>query len=324
MLTAIVIVAAIAIVYSLLVRFVFSTSPKRITNFAGKHVFITGGSTGLGLSLAGQLASQGAKISIAARSAQRLKAAEREVEGRVKGQGSIHSYEADVTQYESIQKSIAKASEENGAPDILILNAGSSRTGYFLEIPVEDLQKEVQLNYMGCVHSIKAALPKMIENGGGHIVFVSSAAALLPFIGYANYSATKCALKGLADALRNELILYNIDVSIFYPSNINTEGFAEENKTKPAETKEIEGPASLLSPDQCATFLIKAMQSGHFTATNEFFPVELMRVVAQGVSSRHNVLMDIILAPIVVLVSPFILWGIDGVVRKKRDSLKKK
>ena len=67
-------------------------------------------------------------------------------------------------------------------------------------------------------------------------ILYSSAVAFCGMVGYSAYAPTKFALRGLADCLRNELVGSGVKVSIFYPSNMDTPGFAVENKTKPAET----------------------------------------------------------------------------------------
>eukprot|EP01117_Protostelium_nocturnum_P006776 TRINITY_DN2433_c0_g1_i1.p1 TRINITY_DN2433_c0_g1~~TRINITY_DN2433_c0_g1_i1.p1 ORF type:complete len:333 (+),score=138.73 TRINITY_DN2433_c0_g1_i1:71-1069(+) len=325
--TILLIVAFALIGYVAFVIFFLQKKPRKITDFSGKHVVITGGSSGLGLSLASQLAELGSNVSLIARSKEKLEKARSEVNerGKLRGRSGkfVDVFSADVSEYKSISSAIDSSIKSFGTPDVLIINAGSSRPGYFLEIPVEDMEKEVKLNYLGGVNTVKAALPSMAKKEGGHINFVSSAAALYPFVGYANYAATKCAVKGLAEALRNELILYNIDVSIYYPSGIDTEGFAEEQKTKPEETKKIEGAASHMTPEQAAKILVKGFQSGNFATTAEFFPSELLRVVSHGISVRNNFLLDVFLAPILVLAAPLINNDTDGVVTASRNKSKK-
>jgi 3-dehydrosphinganine reductase len=135
-----------------------------------------------------------------------------------------------------------------------------------------------------------------------------------------------CVL-GLADSLRNELLLYNIGVSIYCPANIDTEGFKEEQKIKPAETKEIEGAATLLTPDYAADCLLNGLKKGHYVILSEFFPSDFMRAVVHPVFiPRNSVLFDAIIAPVFAVVGGFILVWADGVVRaagKKLPATKK-
>ena len=78
----------------------------------------------------------------------------------------------------------------------MIANAGFSHPCYFAETPVEEFEKEVQVNYLGVVYTVKSVLPSMMQRQQGHIVLVSSAVVFAPIVGYANYCGTKSALKG--------------------------------------------------------------------------------------------------------------------------------
>lgn len=99
----------------------------------------------------------------------------------------------------------------------------------------------------------------MARNGvvEGKIVLVSSLLGLMSFVGYSQYAPMKYAIRGLAETLRSELILYGISVHAYFPATIFSPGLEEENKTKPKITKEIEGADEGLTPEQCAKGLIK-------------------------------------------------------------------
>eukprot|EP01116_Phalansterium_solitarium_P021745 TRINITY_DN689_c0_g1_i2.p2 TRINITY_DN689_c0_g1~~TRINITY_DN689_c0_g1_i2.p2 ORF type:complete len:232 (+),score=97.86 TRINITY_DN689_c0_g1_i2:516-1211(+) len=214
--------------------------------------------------------------------------------------------------------------------DIVIPNAGVSKPGYFVDTPAAVLEQEQRLNYLGAVFTIKAALPFMIDRpdgtSGGHVVLVSSAAAFANFIGFASYSASKAALKSLADGLRNEFLLYDIGVSVFYPGPIDTEGFAEEQKTKPPECKQIEGTAALATPEQSAACLIDGLRRGRFAITYDLFPTELLRCAGNGLSVRDRPLLDVLLSPVLALLGPLLTYlSFDCVVlATKANKLKAK
>jgi len=289
---------------------------KPMQDCKGKHVFITGGSTGLGKSLAIKFAKMGANVTIVARNEKKLQEAKKDIQAmQANSTQKILSIVADVTNYSEISAAVKESKEVNGVMDIVIANAGSSTPGYFLELPVETLQKEVELNYLGTVFTVKAAAPYMVERKqGGHFVLVSSAAGFANFLGYTNYGSTKRAVAALAEGLRNEFKLYNIQVSAFYPTGIDTDGFQNENKTKPEETKTMEGPSSTLSPDVVADSLIQGLQRGKFAITNEFIS-ELLRVSCNGgVSPRYNLIMDLILCNLSLLISGPLIFYFDWVV----------
>ncbi|KAJ0405554.1 hypothetical protein P43SY_009603 [Pythium insidiosum] len=270
-------------------------------NVDGKHVFITGGSSGLGLSLATKLAKAGAKISIVARSIDKLEAAKKEIEAV--GKNPVFTHSTDVADFESVKSAVAAANAFHQRPtDTVVCCAGLATPGYFVEQDVSVFRKMMDLNYFGVVHTIKAALPAMIEaQNKGDVVIVASGCSMLSFIGYTQYASSKYALRGLAEALRNELKLYNIRVSVFYPGNIDSPGFVEENKIKPDETKEIEGTSKPESPDAVADSLISGLRDGQFSITNDPL-IYLLRQISNGVAPRHNTPFEVLLFPISVLV----------------------
>jgi 3-dehydrosphinganine reductase len=116
-----------------------------------------------------------------------------------------------------MQEAVLKAVRKSGIPDYVVLSAGSSRPGYFLQQQVEVFRHAMELNYLGIVISLKSVLPFLLQRGKGHILFVSSAAGVSGWIGYSSYVPTKFAVRGLADCLRQEFLGCNIRISIAYP-----------------------------------------------------------------------------------------------------------
>lgn len=111
------------------------------------------------------------------------------------------------------------------------------------------------------------------------LVFVSSTLGLMTFAGYATYAPAKYAIRGLAETLRSELLLFGIDVHCFYPGGILSPGFEAENLTKPELTKKIEGSDQPLAPEKVAQHLLngasKALGLGlsHASAHLHFCPL---------------------------------------------------
>lgn len=92
----------------------------------------------------------------------------------------------------------------------------------------------------------------------GKIVLVSSTLGLMGLVGYSQYSPMKFAIRGLAETLRSEMLLYGITVHCYFPGTILSPGYEQENRTKPELTKKLEGgPEEGLTPKQCAEGLIK-------------------------------------------------------------------
>jgi len=318
-------VAAAIVGYVAWFGFVDTGLPRKLKDVKGKHVLITGGSAGLGKSIAVKFAQMGAHVTILARNQSKLDDTMKAMEKvKVASSQLFLSISCDVTKWSEVDKAVKKAVAELGVPDYLIANAGQSFPGYFAEIPVETMEKEMAINYFGVLYLIKAALPSIIErNKGGHLVIVSSAAALTPFVGYTNYAATKSAARALGDGLKNELLLYNMDVSVYLPTNIDTEGLATENLTKPIETKDIEGSNSkTFSPDICAQILIDGLSKGQYYITNEFL-TELARAIGHGVGPRNSFFFDLFLSPLGTFLAPLFRSSFDSTVLSSKKRQKK-
>lgn len=209
----------------------------------------------------------------------------------------------DVTDYAGVQKAVDAANAFHArVTDHVVTAAGLATPGYFADQDISVFHKMMDLNYFGTLYVIKAALPAMVARGeGGKFVVVGSGLSLCSWIGYASYSSSKYALRGLCDALRNELKLYNMSVTVFYPGNIDSPGFVEENKTKPEETKSIEGVTAATHPDDVAASLINSIADGQYTSTNETM-IFFLRMIANGVAPRVNTPLELILMPIVFVI----------------------
>ncbi|OMJ20186.1 3-ketodihydrosphingosine reductase TSC10 [Smittium culicis] len=122
----------------------------------------------------------------------------------------------------------------------------------------------------------------MIENGiRGNIILVGSTLSMLSFIGFSQYSPTKFAVKGLAESLRSELLVYGINVSLYLPGTILSPGLEQENRTKPQITKTLEGSEEGLTPEQCADALVSGLKRGESIITSDLIS-NIFRVSTRG------------------------------------------
>ena len=112
--------------------------------------------------------------------------------------------------------------------------------------------------------------PQQASSPKRRIVFTASLLSFTPIPGYAAYAPAKAALRMLADTLREECILYDIDIACTFPANILSPGFEEEEKTKPAITRTIEGTAGAETPDVVAQRIIDRLERGYKHITYEF------------------------------------------------------
>ena len=175
-----------------------------------KVVLVTGASTGIGLEVARLLGRNGAKLALNARSADKLDQLAKELSGSA-------SFPADMSDEAAVRKLIAEVRAKFGRIDILINNAGRGMQGPLESIDVEEYRKLLELNILGPLVAMQAAIPIMRGQGGGTIVNISSGTTLMYAPGLSGYSATKRALNGLALTARNELAKDKITVSVVYP-----------------------------------------------------------------------------------------------------------
>lgn len=234
----------------------------------GAHAIITGGSSGIGLVTARHLAQAGMHLSILARDADRLARAKTDIARSWRNpEQQILTLSADVADRDQVEDAIGRAVDALGPPTLLIACAGIGITETFRETPSDHFETVMAINYLGAVHAVRAVLPAMIAAGEGHIVFVSSGAGLLGIYGYSAYSATKFALRGLAEALRMELKPLGIRVAIAYPPDTETPGFTEEERNKLVPTRRLTGAGGLLSADSVAQAIIAGIEAKNFAIT---------------------------------------------------------
>jgi 3-dehydrosphinganine reductase len=201
--------------------------------FKGKRIVITGGSSGLGLALAKELAAKGATITIIARNKDKLETAKAEITG--KG-GTAHAFSSDVSSIDAITETFKKIAAEIGPPDILINSAGILREGYFDQLSVEIFREVIETNYFGVLNTIKAALPFIIKSKG-RIVNIASVAGLMGVFGYTPYCSSKFALVGLTEALRYEMKPLGVKVHLVCPSEFVSAMTLNLNDTRTPENK---------------------------------------------------------------------------------------
>ncbi len=257
---------------------------------AGRHAIITGGSSGIGCATAKLLAKQGYHITIIARDRAKLQTALDEIAtAKADEQQRFYSVSADVADRNAIVAALDECIANLGEPDLLITSAGVALPGYFQELPIENFEKTMQINFMGTLYAVKAIVPRMQARGRGRIVLISSGAAFTGIFGYTSYGASKFALRGFAESLRSELKPIGIDVSIVYPPDTDTPQLAEENKVKPLETKMIAGSHRPLSAEAVANAIVRGIDKQKFAIAPGFEMSLLMRVnsIAAGLLYRY-------------------------------------
>ena len=181
-----------------------------------KPVLVTGASSGIGEAAAVLLARSGFKVYAAARRLEKTK----DLEGLAGGR--ITALRLDVIDEGSIEQAMATIAEAGQPLYGLVNNAGVSVTGPVEEVDMNEWRRQFETNVFAVVAMCKAVAPQMRGEGRGRIVNVGSVAGRIvsPFMGA--YAASKHALEGLSDALRQEMALHGVKVSLVRPGFINT------------------------------------------------------------------------------------------------------
>ncbi|WP_321176409.1 SDR family NAD(P)-dependent oxidoreductase [Limnospira indica] len=260
-----------------------------------EHGIITGGSSGIGLEIAKLLIQTGANITLIARDGEKLEKAARELE-KLCPEREVLTLAADVSDRLEIEAAMMNSCDRLGTPDILVTSAGIAYPGYFLEIPITVFEQTMSVNYFGALYSVKAIVPLMVKRGKGTVVLISSGAGLIGLYGYAAYSPSKFALRGLAEALRGELKPLGIKIAVVYPPDTDTPQLRTENLTKPPETQQITATAGIWKPEDVAEAIVRGLEKGEFAITPGMEMTLLNRL--------HS------------LVSPGLNWYFDRLVAK--------
>jgi NAD(P)-dependent dehydrogenase (short-subunit alcohol dehydrogenase family) len=217
-----------------------------------RTAIVTGGTGGLGAAVTDRLLSDGWRVVVPW-------IAERELE-RVQEAEGLELIQADLFEPDQVQEVVARASDEEGAPlrGVVNLVGGFAAGGRVHETPIEEFEKQFRLNLRPTYLVTQAALPQMLEHGGGAIVCVGTRAAIQPFPGAAGYIASKAAVIAFAQAVAAEYRNDGIRCNAILPSVIDTPANRasmpsadHERWVKPAEIAGV--IAHLLSPDAAPT-----------------------------------------------------------------------
>eukprot|EP00252_Welwitschia_mirabilis_P011614 TRINITY_DN25905_c0_g1_i1.p1 TRINITY_DN25905_c0_g1~~TRINITY_DN25905_c0_g1_i1.p1 ORF type:complete len:387 (+),score=80.81 TRINITY_DN25905_c0_g1_i1:101-1162(+) len=195
-----------------------------------RHVVVTGGSSGIGLAIAMKAFSHGAYVSLISRDLSKLRSASLQIlTHSANNHDRIHVKAADVGNAEQVKAAIEECFSWRPI-DILVCSAGISSLSTFDKFSAQVIEKIVRTNIAGTMYTISSALPLMKNQSSSTataykpkgVVIMGSIASFVPVYGSGLYTASKHALRGLAETLRLELLPYNITVTLVCPGHVNT------------------------------------------------------------------------------------------------------
>ncbi len=260
-------------------------------DFRGRSVVITGGSRGLGLVLARQLASEGARLTLLARDQAELNRAEQELSA--KG-AEVLAFPCDVRYQREVESAVERIIQRFGTIDVLINNAGIIQVGPLEHMEVADFEDAMATHMWGPLYTMLASVPHMKKQGGGRIVNISSIGGKLSVPHLAPYSASKFALIGLSDGMRAELVKDKIHVTTVAPGLLRTGShynalFKGRNREEFSWFAIADGlPLTSISAERAAQQIIEACRKGEpeLTITIQARAASIMNNAFPGLTAK--------------------------------------
>jgi len=262
--------------------------------FDGKTALVTGAASGIGRATALALARAGADLAVCDLNEAGLEETAAAI--RSLGRRAL-ARRVDVARADDVRAFADAVHAEHEAVDVLVNNAGVGLGAGFLDTSLEDWQWILSINLWGVIHGCHFFLPPMVRRGrGGHVVNVSSAAGFLATAQLAAYSATKFAVFGLSEALREELRPHGIAVTTVCPGIINTPITTTSPMRGPLATPEARAVLVELyrrrnyGPERVAANVLKAIARRRAVApiSPEAWVMYLMKRLSPGLTARLN------------------------------------
>ncbi|NLR95700.1 SDR family oxidoreductase [Rhizobium sp. P38BS-XIX] len=227
------------------------------------HVIVTGGSSGIGLSVAKLYAGRGDRVTLLARDLTRLEEAKAEI-GSVPGVDISHIQIASVDVALAAQlSSLVESCEMSFGPcDVLIASAGVVEPMAFDAMPASVFDEQVTINLLGTANAVRAVYKGMKSRRRGKIMMISSGAALIGIFGYTAYCASKSALSGFAEALSTEASACGVQVSICFPPDTLTPQYRREVALRPVEADVLMGSVKPWSAEKVAARIVHGLDRG--------------------------------------------------------------
>ncbi|PVG81768.1 acetoin dehydrogenase [Nocardioides gansuensis] len=228
-----------------------------------KVVVVTGAASGIGRAVAVEVARQGALVAVSDVD----RAGLRETVALVKDAGApdVHSAPLDVSDRAAFAAYARDVVAHFGRVNVVVNNAGVALAGDFEDLDYADMEWIVGINLWGVVHGTKEFLPHLIASGDGHVVNISSLFGLISIPGQSLYNATKYAVRGMSEALREEMLVagHPVGVTVVHPGGIKT---AIARNARVSDKQDAEATADLfdkrlarMTPEKAARIIVRGI-----------------------------------------------------------------
>ncbi|WP_300425788.1 SDR family oxidoreductase [uncultured Thalassolituus sp.] len=235
-------------------------------SFANKVVVVTGAASGIGRALAQQLSMQGAHLALSDVNLDGLE----ETRTMLRGSGKVTTQQLNVADREAWEAYAEQVVADHGQVDMIINNAGVALSETVERMSYEDMEWIVNINFWGVVYGTKSFLPHLKERPEAAIINVSSIFGIIALPTQAAYNATKFAVRGFTESLRQELKNTNVFVSTVHPGGIKTNivrngrmktSMTGDNQTLEQQAKHFEKIART-TPAQAADTILSGVKDG--------------------------------------------------------------
>ncbi len=228
-----------------------------------KVVVITGAGSGIGRALALDVAGKGALLAIS--DVDEAGLAETAALADKAGAKEVRTDRLDVADREAFAAYAEDVAAHFGRVNVVVNNAGVALAGDFADLEMKDIDWIIGVNFWGVVHGSKFFLPHLIASGDGHLVNISSLFGLVSMPGQSMYNASKYAVRGMTEAIREEMLVggHRVGVTAVHPGGIKTaiarNARVSEHEDKTATAKLFDEKLARMTPEKAAAIIVRGI-----------------------------------------------------------------
>jgi 3-dehydrosphinganine reductase len=240
------------------------TGPEVRVLWEGQRVFVTGGTSGIGLALATELVGRGAHVWICAPEAAAVEETVAGLRAGARVDQRVGGVALDVSDRAAVEVVRDVVLEGLGGLDVVVNNAGIATVAVAEETSPEDYERMMAVNYFGTVWVTRTFLPHLVAQRHGAICCVSSSLGEIGVYGYTAYGASKFAVVGYCACLRQDLLRHGVSVHVALPPDVDTPQLRANLPKKPPETRALAETARLFTAGEVARAILDGVAAGRF------------------------------------------------------------